>query len=416
VSRLRAFLIIWTGQAFSLLGSELAQFALIWWLTRTTNSPTVLALASMVGLLPQVVFGPIVGVLVDRWSRRAVMLAADTLVALSTLYLGYLFWTDAASIAAVFVVLFLRALGSTFHWPAMQASTTLMVPDRHLTRIQGMNQAMNGGLRIVAAPMGALLLEWIDVAGIIALDVGTALLAIVPLLFIPIPRPQRAPSASRGLAAIWQELGEGLQHVRARPALLIIMGQALLINLVLTPAFALLPILVTNHFRGEALQLAWLQAGFSAGLVGGGLLLGVWGGFRRRIHTTLFGLMGMGVGLLVVALTPATLLPVAAGGLVIVGAMLSLTNGPVHAILQATVAPEMQGRVFMLLRSLATLVAPLGLTFAGPISELVGVRFWFFAGGVVTLVTAVAGSFSRVLLAVEDSPARARVTARTSAD
>jgi DHA3 family macrolide efflux protein-like MFS transporter len=416
MNRLRAFLILWVGQAFSLLGSELAHFALIWWLTRTTGSPTTLALASMVGLLPQVVLGPIAGVLVDRWSRRAVMLAADALVALSTLFLGYLFWIDAATVPFVFGVLFLRALGSTFHWPAMQASTTLMVPDRRLTRIQGMDQALYGGLRIVAAPAGALLLEWIDVAGVIALDVSTALLAILPLLFIAIPRPESQPSAARGLSVIRQDLGEGLRYVRGRPALLLMMGQALIVNLVMTPCFALLPILVTSHFAGEALQLAWLQAAFSVGLLTGGLLLGAWGGFRRRIYTTLFGLMGVGTGMLLVASAPATLLPLAIGGLVLVGVMLSLTNGPVNAILQSTVAPEMQGRVFMLLRSLASLIAPLGLSLAGPLSELVGVRFWFFASGIVTLLVALAGSFNRVLLAVEDSPAPPVAAIATPAD
>jgi DHA3 family macrolide efflux protein-like MFS transporter len=402
MDRFRAFLIIWGGQAVSLLGSQLAQFALIWWLTKATGSPAILALATMTGLLPQVVFGPMVGVLVDRWSRRAVMLAADSAVALATLVLGILFWQDAASVPAVFAVLFVRALGETFHWPAMAASTSLMVPDEHLTRVQGMNQALNGSLRIVAAPTGALLLEWIGVAGIIALDVGTALFAIVPLLLIAIPRPQRAPSSGRGMAGLWQELGDGLRYVRARRALLLLMGTALLVNLVLTPAMSLLPILVTTHFRGEALQLAWLQAGMGVGIVSGGLLLGIWGGFRRRIYTTLMGLVGLGLGVILVGLTPSRLLPLAVGGLFLVGGMLSLTNGPVHAILQASVAPEMQGRVFMLLGSLASLIAPLGLLLAGPLAELLGVRFWFIVGGLTTLFVGLGSAFSRTLLAIED--------------
>jgi len=401
--RLRAFLIIWSGQAVSLLGSKLAQFALIWWLTKTTESPTILTLAMMIGLLPQVVLGPIVGVLVDRWSRRAIMLVADGTVALATLVLGILFWQEAASVPAVFVVLFVRALGETFHWPAMYASTTLMVPDEHLTRIQGMNQTLDGGLRIVGAPLGALLLEVIDIAGIIAVDVATALFAIVPLLLIAIPRPERVAPAGQGLASIWQELGDGLRYVRARRAHMLLIGTALLVNLLLTPAMSLLPILVTSHFRGEALQLAWLQAGMGVGIVCGGLLLSVWGGFKRRIYTTIMGLVGLGLGVLLVSLTPSGLLPLAVGGLFIIGSMLSLANGPLSAILQATVAPAMQGRIFMLFGSLSSLIAPLGLVIAGPFSEQVGVRAWFFAAGITTLAVGVASAFSRTLLSVEDS-------------
>lgn len=405
MNRLRAFLIIWSGQAVSLLGSRLAQFALIWWLTKTTESPTILALATMMGLLPQVVFGPIVGVLVDRWSRRAIMLAADSLVALATLVLGILFWQDAASVPAVFAVLLVRALGETFHWPAMYASTSLMVPDQHLTRIQGMNQTLNGSLRIVAAPSGALLLEVIDVTGIIALDVATALFAIVPMLLIAIPQPERQAPAGRGLASIWQELGDGLRYVRTRRALPLLLGTMLLVNLVLTPAMSLLPILVTSHFRGEALQLAWLQTGMGAGIVGGGLLLSAWGGFKRRIYTTIMALVGLGLGVLLVGLTPGDLLPLAVGGLFVVGSMLSLANGPVDAILQSTVAPALQGRVFMLFGSLGSLVAPLGLLLAGPLAELLGVRFWFLTSGLVTLLVGVGSAFSRTLLAIEDSVA-----------
>jgi MFS transporter, DHA3 family, macrolide efflux protein len=259
MTQLRAFFIIWSGQAVSLFGSRLAQFALIWWLTKTTESPTVLALATMVALLPQALFGPIIGVLVDRWSRRLIMLVADSAVALATLFLGFLFWQGLASVGWVFVVLLVRAIGDTFHWPAMNASTSLMVPEKHLTRVQGMNQTLGGTLRIVAAPMGAVLLELIDVAGIILVDVSTALFAIIPLLFIAIPQPERTPSASRGLASVREELVAGLRYVRQRQALLLIIGTALLVNFTLTPAASLLPILVTSHFRGEALQLAWLQ-------------------------------------------------------------------------------------------------------------------------------------------------------------
>ena len=412
MSRMRAFLIIWSGQAVSLFGSRLAQFALIWWLTKTTESPTVLALATMVGLLPQVVFGPIIGVLVDRWSRRTILFVADSTVALATLALGYLFWVGAASVPAVFAVLLVRALGDTFHWPAMNASTSLMVPDQHLTRIQGMNQTLGGALRIIAAPMGALLLEWIDVAGVIAVDVITALFAIIPLLFIAIPQPERAPSSGHGLTSVWQELVAGLRYVRRRRALLMIIGTALMVNFVMTPAASLLPILVTNHFRGEALQLAWLQTGMGVGIVTGGLLLGIWGGFRRRIYTTLMGIFGLGAGVLLVGLTPGHLLPLAIASLVIIGSMLPMVDGPIHAILQSSVAPEMQGRVFMLLGSLAAAMAPIGLLLAGPVAEHIGVRVWYVAGGAFILLLSVLAVSTRAIGTVEEGlkqtvPARA---------
>ena len=118
------FFVIWTGQAFSLLGSQLVQFALIWWLTESTGSATVLATASLVGLLPQVVFGPLVGTLVDRWNRRVTMIVADSVIALAIVGLAALFWIDAAQIWHIYLLMFIRATAGGFHWSAMSASSS----------------------------------------------------------------------------------------------------------------------------------------------------------------------------------------------------------------------------------------------------------------------------------------------------
>ena len=185
------FFTIWGGQALSILGSQLVQFALIWHLTVKTGSATVLATASLVGMLPGVIFGPFVGTLVDRWNRRWIMLLADSIIALATIVLAVLFALDAVAIWHIYVVMFIRSLAGSFHGNAMSASTSLMVPVEHLTRIQGINQMLNGGLNVVSAPLGALLLDVLPIQGILAIDVVTALLAILPLFFIQIPQPER---------------------------------------------------------------------------------------------------------------------------------------------------------------------------------------------------------------------------------
>ena len=400
---LKPFFLLWSGQALSLLGSRLVQFALIWWLTRTTESATVLALASLVGLLPQVLLGPFVGVLVDRWQRRRVMLLADSVVALATLFLGLLFWLDIVQIWHLFLVLFVRALGGTFHWPAMQAATTLMVPEEHLTRIQGMNQMLNGGLGVVAAPLGALLLELLPIAGIIAIDVATALFAILPLLLIHIPEPGQVSAGIEKVAASFRdELVAGLRYVRGWPGMMILIGFATAANLLLQPAFSLLPILVTDHFQGNAFHLGWLEAGAGVGIIAGGVLLSVWGGFSRRILTTLTGVLGLGLAVTLTALVPASWFPLAVFSLFAVGGFIALTDGPLLAIVQAVVAPEMQGRVMTLLGSMVKLASPVGLILAGPLSDLVGVRYWFLAAGLVCLLLGTAGFFSPRLLSIED--------------
>lgn len=410
--KLRPFLVLWSGQAVSLLGSQLVQFALIWWLTKETGSATVLAMASLVGMLPQVVLGPFVGVLVDRWDRRRTMFFADSSVALATVLLAYLFATGQVQLWHIYVLLFVRSLGGAFHRPAMMASTTLMVPEKHLTRIQGFNQMLQGGLNIVSAPLGALLLELLPLQAVLAIDVVTALFAIVPLLFIFVPQPEKKMSVEGADTAVtvvssfwsgfWAEMREGLRYVRGWLGLMILMGLAMIINLMLTPSATLMPLLVTDYFGGTAWHLGGLESAFGIGILLGGLALGVWGGFERRIVTSLLGLVGLGLSVLLIGSTPASLFPLALVGMLGMGLMMAMTNGPILAMFQAIVAPEMQGRVLSLLSSLAMAMSPLGLIIAGPLADLIGVRSWYLIGGTVTLLLGVGGFFVPALMGIED--------------
>lgn len=131
------FFTLWGGQAFSLLGSQLVQSALVWWLTVQTGSGTVLAMATMAAVIPQVVLGPFAGALVDRWDRRRIMIVADSAIAAASIFLAALFALDMVRVWHVYLILFLRAVGAAFHWPAMRSSTTLMIPKEHYKRAQG---------------------------------------------------------------------------------------------------------------------------------------------------------------------------------------------------------------------------------------------------------------------------------------
>src|SRR5215208_8535593 len=173
----RRFFTLWTGQALSLLGSQLVQFAIIWYLTQTTKSATTLAVASMMGLLPQVILSPFIGTWVDRGNRRFILIAADATVAFATLVLVALFALGQAEIWHIYGLLFVRAVAGGFHQSAFGASVVLLVPKEQLARVQGFNQALNGGLNIIAAPLGAYLLSVVPMQGILAIDIGTALLA-----------------------------------------------------------------------------------------------------------------------------------------------------------------------------------------------------------------------------------------------
>ncbi len=396
------FFTIWIGQAFSLIGSRVAQFALVWWLTRLTGSATVLATATMVALIPEIFLGPIAGAYVDRWNRRIVIIVADGVIALASLWLAYLFWTDAMQVWHVYVIMLVRSVGGSFHWPAMQASSSLMIPKEHLSRVAGLNQTMNGALNIVGPPLGALLMEVLPLYGVMLVDVGTAMLAILPLLFVHVPQPRRDDMGAEK-PTIWADMREGLRYIRDWPGLMVLIGAAMIFKIALTPAFSLLPLLVSKHFNGGAAQLSLLESVAGVGIVVGGIILSVWGGFRRKIYTTMMGMVVLSLGFVVLGLTPGGLFWIALASIFVVGLMIPLIDGPIMAILQGTVAPEIQGRVFTLMGSLLWMTSPFSLAIAGPVSDWLGLQVWYVAAGVLCGATGLACFFVPAIVNIEQN-------------
>ncbi|MBX3045592.1 MAG: MFS transporter [Anaerolineales bacterium] len=396
----RRFFTIWTGQAFSILGSQLVQFALVWYLTRETGSAVVLTTATLVALLPSIFIGPLAGSFVDRGNRRRIMMIADTSIALLTLTLAILFALDVVEIWHIYVLMFLRSLGGSFHGPAMAASTSLMVPKRHLARIQGINQMLGGGLNIIAAPLGALLLELLPMQGVLAVDVVTAMLAVLPLFFFQVPQPEKLAAGAEP-TSFWQDFQAGFRYVFQWKGLLIILLMATAINFMLTPAGALTPLLITKYFNGGVKDLALFDAVFSVGVIVGGLVLGAWGGFKRQVATVLVGIIGIGLFSFVVGVVPPNAFLWAVASMFGVGIAVPVTNGSLGAIFQTAVDPGMQGRVFTLIGSVATAASPISLVLSGPLSDRFGVQAWYMAGGLVCALIGVAGFFMRPLMSVE---------------
>jgi DHA3 family macrolide efflux protein-like MFS transporter len=406
------FFTIWTGQAFSLLGSSLVQFALVWWLTQKTHSATVLATATLMALLPGAFISPVAGVLVDRWNRRRVMITADAITALTIIALAVLFYLDVAQPWHIYVMMFIGSAAGQFHWPAMKASTSLMVPNEHLSRVEGLNQALQGFMGILAPPLGALLIGVMPLQGVLAIDVITAALAIAPLCFIAVPQPRQA--APVGKFSLWADLRDGWRYVVGWPGLLAVGVVAMALNFLLNPAFSLMPLLVTEHFKGGAFHLSGLESAMGIGMIAGGLILSVWGGFRKRVLTSLTGLIGMGVGIAFIGLAPASAFWLAVGAMFWAGVMNPITNGPLFAIVQAKVAPEMQGRVFTFMQSASTFVSPLGMVVAGPVADWLGVRVWYVAGGVACLLMGIGLFFVPVVMQLEENNnGQAAVAAKT---
>ena len=199
-----------------------------------------------------------------------------------------------------------------------------------------------------------------------------------------------------------QEVLAGLSYLRRRRGHLTLVCMASAINMCLVPAFSLLPLLVLQELTGDASLLGWMSSLLGVGFIAGGILLGIWGGFRVRIVTMLAGMVGMGGAVLALGLAPSSGTLLALAAMFLVGVMAPLINGSAQAILQATVRPDFQGRVFTLMGSLSGAMIPVGLALAAPVADLLGVRAWYVASGVICAAMGILGFLLPALLRIEE--------------
>jgi len=398
----RIFFPIWIGQAFSLLGSELVQFSLIWYLTTKTGSASVLAAASFVALLPRVFLAPISGALIDRWNRQRTMIVADGLIALATGLLAGVFWMGWDRVWHIYAIMFIRSLGGAFHWPAMQASTSLLVPKSRLPRIAGMNQTLRGALGIAAPLAAALLLEVIPLSNVLMIDVVTALIAIAPLLVVTLPKIEIQKEKIQRVSQVLVDIKEGFRFLLGWKGLLYLTLSATILNFLINPGFTFLPLLVTTYFGKGVIEMSMIESSFSAGMIIGGLILSTWGGFKRNMHTILMGIIGLAFGTGVIAISPADNFYLAVAGVFIAGFMNPMANGPIFAIMQTYVEPSMQGRVFSLLESIVSAMMPVSMAIAAPVANWIGIRGWLLFGAIGCAVIGFGGFFIPELVHIED--------------
>ena len=382
----KQFAVIYTGQAFSILGSAAVQFAVIWWLTIQTESAITLTIASLVAFLPNMLIGPFAGVWIDRYNRRTVMILADGLVAVSSIILGAAFLlVETPPIWFIYIVLFLRGLGNTFHGPAMQAAIPMFVPADMLTKAGGWGNMIQSISNMMGPVLGAALMSFLPISSIMIVDILGAAFAIVCLLFVIIPDITQTNEKM----SVLSDMKQGFIAMKANKPLMAVFSPMLLMTILYMPLGSLFPLLVRNHFMGEAWHNSIVEFVFAGGLLLSSLVIGVWGGMKRRFFMASLAIGLMGLSTLISGALPTSGFWIFAICCFFLGASGTFMNVPVMAYVQESIAPEMMGKVFSLLMTAMTLSMPIGLLVAGPVVEVIGVNTWFFWSGVALIVNAV---------------------------
>ena len=385
----RTFAIIFTGQAFSLLGSAAVNFALVWWLAVETGSTAILAYASIAAILPQGLLGPFGGPFVDRWDRRRTMIFADLFIALTSAVLIVMFVFGWASVGIVIAIIGLRSLGAAFHTPASQAAVPMYVPADQLMRVAGWNYFLGSGVAMAGPVLGAFLMGVAPMTAVIAIDIGGALLAVGSLLLVRIPNPERqAGEISQGgfIADFVAEFVEGWRELVRIRGILWLTVILTVVTLLYMPLNALFPLMTLAHFDRGAVSASIVEVAFGAGMLVGSLAIG---GLSSRIPAA--KLIGGGICLVGVMLGVSGLLPSSAfwafvGFCVVMGLSVPMFGAPLTAMFQTLIDPAKLGRVLSLYTTSALLASVPGLLLAGPLAEKTGVAPWFVISGAAVLV------------------------------
>jgi DHA3 family macrolide efflux protein-like MFS transporter len=362
---MNTFLAIWLGQVISLVGSGLTGFALGVWVFEQTGSATQFALIGLSAVLPRVILSPLAGAIVDRCDRRRVMILSDAGAGLSTLAIVLLLWTNQLETWQIYALTFVNAACGTLQWPAFAATTSLLVSKKNLGRANGLVQFGQAASEILAPAVAGVLLGIIQLGGVILIDVGTFVFAVITLLLVRFPRPKNHAERGPVRTTLWNDLTLGWRYIRARPGLKGLLLFFAVVNFLWGMVGALITPMILSWTSSDELGLIIAIAG--AGMLAGSLIMSVWGGPQRRINGVLTFELLSGICFMLIGLRPSFWL-VAAGAF---GAhvTIAVVFGSNQAIWQSKVVPEVQGRVFATQQMVARAAAPLAYLLAGPLAD-----------------------------------------------
>ena len=365
---MRAFSVVWLGQLVSMLGTGMTSFALSVWAWQETGSATAMSLLLFFAIGPAIVLGPVAGVLVDRGSRKGLIILADMGAALSTAAVLLLYTTSHLQVWHLYAANLLAGVCHAFQGPAISASITVMVPKEQYSRANGMTTLVHYIPEVVAPLSAAFLVRVVGTGRIMAIDLLTFAFAVTMTLLVSIPQPETSAEGRAARDSLWSESVYGFDYILKRPGLFGLQLVFLAVNFAGVFQWALQSPMILARTGQDSRALGTVLSAAGFGSVIGGLVMSAWGGPKRRIHGVLGGmtlecllgitLMGLGRTLPVWAL---------AGFLTML--FVPVINSSNQAIWQAKVAPDVQGKVFAARRVIAQCSYLVGFVTAGPLAD-----------------------------------------------
>lgn len=390
---LRKVILFLSGQTVSLFGSMLVQYAVFWYLTITYQSGVIMTLAAVFGFLPQALVSIFGGVWADRHNRKHLIIAADAAIAVSTAVLAVILVTGFDQVWLIFLIMALRSAGAGIQMPAVSALIPQITPTRNLMRVNGVNGSIQSAMALIAPAVAGALYAWAasTIGGVGALipllmiDVVTAAIGIGLMALIGVEAVRRAADTPTGYFA---DLAEGVRYVGRHAFVRWLLALFAVVFLLVVAPQNLTPLMAVRSFdAGEqqnVVNLAVLEVSFSVGMLVGGIVVAALFAKRSRIgmivvSSLVFGVLAIGMGL-----SPSIWVLFAFMGLL--GLSVPFFSTPAFTLLQETIEPERQGRVFGFVGIVMAVAMPLGMAVFGPLADVVPIEALLVISGVLTFV------------------------------
>lgn len=362
----KTFLILWSTQALSQLGSAMTNFALIIWLYQRTGSALQTALLSICSYAPYVAVSIFAGALADRWDRKRVMLVCDTLAAASTVAVLVLLKTGRLAPAHMYVLNALNGLMGSVQSPASDVAMSLIIPKKHYQRASGLRSFSNSLVTILTPMLASMILAFAGMDAVILVDLATFAAAFLALLlFVEIPKTGGDSEAREPFGKL---VRGGLQYLNRNRLILYLILFLAGVNLVASAFDAVLPALILPRKNGGEMALGTVQAFAGVATLAGSLIAVLMPAPKDRVRviiaTMLFSL-GTENFLIALGRTPAVWCIAQLFGWLPV----PLMSANLDVILRTTIPPELQGRVFACRNTLQFFTIPLGFFLGGALVD-----------------------------------------------
>lgn len=366
------------AQTLSLFGSSIVQYAIIWYITLSTASGKMLTISTLCGFVPQIVISLFAGVWIDRYDRKRMVMLADTAIAVATLLLAISFFSGHGSVWALFGVLIIRSAGTGIQTPAVQAIIPQIVPAEHLMRVNGINSTLSSIIMFISPAVSGAVLSLASLEATLIIDVITAVAGVgVTSTIVIRPYEKKSQTGNTYL----EDIRSGFRYLKENRFIKRLILFQLIILFLISPSAFLTPLMVSRTFGSEVWRLTASEMTYSLGMVAGGVLISSWGGFKKKLNTTLMAGALYGGLMIGLGLAPAFLIYLVCNTLI--GITSPCYNAPMTVTIQETVVPEMHGRIFSFMQIATSCALPLGMVFFGPLADMVRVQTLLLASGAV---------------------------------